>query len=498
MLLDNLKQTYDIICFEDLAAFYSQNRAIFDLFKTHRKDVFLPNQRLIFYSCENPSQEFLNHIQRAAAKIDISNAFILIITPFDILSKLKEANQKYGNDASLINFEVADVKDSKPLIGPGFIKNYDSICAYPFMYLSVEQKRNAMPCCKFDGFVGNYENKSIVDIFSDLPMEKIRQSMINGEKLKECQLCWDVEKYNLTSHRIHGLSKYSDQLDQEWFDDVKLRSLDISPSQLCNFTCRICNSNASSSIAVEEIKHANTDRTNFLKKILHLNKDDFSKTIPQRVVESLNDVEFLHILGGEPFMWPQLDELLELVIGQGYAKNIELALHTNASFYPASIIDKLTKFKGVEILLSIDDIGHRFEIQRGGNWDNVYKNIKMFKAVTSSTIIVKAAITVNIQNILYLDQLTDFFQKLNIDIVWWYLEEPGFQCIDNVTQRVKDLVYQKYHMHPNIELQNIANRVMSTPAVSGQKFLEYMLKLDTRRGQDFKLYHSEIFNAMSD
>jgi sulfatase maturation enzyme AslB (radical SAM superfamily) len=190
--------------------------------------------------------------------------------------------------------------------------------------------------------------------------------------------------------------------------------------------------------------------------------------------------------------------LLDLIIERDVAKNIQLEFNTNSSIYPAAIINKLKKFKRVEILLSIDDIEKRFEIQRGSRWDDICKNLELFKNLKSSTVDVKAAITVNIQNVLYLDQLVEFFENLNFDIVWWYLEDPKYLSIHNTTKKVKNLIYQKYHSHTNPELRNIATGVQSSIPVSGKEFLDYTLKLDHRRGQDFKLWHSEIFNAMSD
>ena len=500
--VDNLKltlaQQYELVCFEDLANYYSLHQPIFDLFKKYRRESFTDTQRLVLYSSNNPSQEFLNHIQRAASRVDISNFFILLVTPFDLSEKIQEANRCYGYDNTMINFSVQDMEPTAPYGAVGFIRNHSTMCAYPFMMLSVVQSRGVTPCCKFGEHVGNLEKNTLDEIFNNSRMASIRQSMLDGQRLPECHICWGLENNNLTSHRTHGMNKYSDYLDQHWFDDIKVRSLDVSPSTLCNFNCRICDPKSSSSIAVEEIQYATTnEQVTKLKQIIHLNKDDFSKSTPLRIVNSLKDVEFLHIMGGEPFKWPQLCELLELAIEQGYASNINLAFNTNGSIYPASLIDTLKKFKSVEILLSIDDIGQRFEIQRGSNWPEIYENIKMFRNLKSQTIDVKAAITINIQNLLYLDQVAEFFQRVGIDIVWWYLEDPEYLCIDRVTAVVKNLVSQKYQSHPIRELSNLVTRMKSTAPTDGTQFLEYMAKLDKRRGQDFKLAHIEIFNAMS-
>jgi MoaA/NifB/PqqE/SkfB family radical SAM enzyme len=500
MNLDQLKEKYDVVCFEDLADYYSRHRAIFDLFKKYYQKEFLGNQRLVLYSSEYLSQEFINHIQRAASQIDISNFFILILTPVDISSKLQEASQKYGHDNILINFEITDIGSSRPFGPAGFVKNYESMCVFPFIQQSVFNTATVRVCCKMSTSVGNLQNNTLHEIFNNDKSTSIRQRLANGEMIKECNVCWDAEKNNLSSLRQHGLTKFRNQLDQGWFDDVKPRTIDVSPVSLCNFSCRICNPGASSSIAVEELRYeTNENNKKRLKQLININKSDFNKSIPSRLIDSMADVEFLHIMGGEPFMWPQLEELLDLLVKKDIAKNIQLEFNSNGSIYPnATIIDKLKKFKQVEILLSIDDIEKRFEIQRSGIWNDVYKNIELFRNLKSSTFNVKAAITVNIQNVLYLDQVVEFFQNLNFGIVWWYLDRPEYLSIHNTTKKVKNLIYQKYHSHADPELRSIATSVQSSRPVSGKEFLEYTLKLDGRRGQDFKLYHSELFNAMSD
>ena len=176
---------------------------------------------------------------------------------------------------------------------------------------------------------------------------------------------------------------------------------------------------------------------------------------------------------------------------------MQLEFSTNGSHFSNAIIKLFKQFKKVEVLLSIDNIGPRFEIERGGAWSTIKENISQFAKINSEFISVKLAITVNIQNLLYLDEMVDFAGEKNVSINWTYLEYPSYLCIDNVTQSVKDLVYTKYHDHHNPELQKISNRVQLAKPISGQTFINYMNQLDKRRGQHFSQTHSEIFNAMS-
>ena len=97
-LKHHLQKQYDLICFEDLADYHSQHGSIFGLFKKCYQTEFAPTQRLVLFSSHALSQQFLNHVQYAAKKIDISNFFILIVNPFDLTALLDQANKLHGND----------------------------------------------------------------------------------------------------------------------------------------------------------------------------------------------------------------------------------------------------------------------------------------------------------------------------------------------------------------------------------------------------------------
>ena len=136
-LKHQLSQQFNTICFEDLAILRQKHRTIFDLFKLHRKDRFERNDRLVLYSAYEPEQDFLDHIQRAAARIDISNFFILIVCPFDIVKKLHNSNQKFGYDSNVIQSMVCELEKTSVMPMANFYQ-MDSICPFPFGHVSVD------------------------------------------------------------------------------------------------------------------------------------------------------------------------------------------------------------------------------------------------------------------------------------------------------------------------------------------------------------------------
>jgi organic radical activating enzyme len=496
-LKSELEQKFELVCFYDLADAVIQHGEIFKIFKKHHSSKYTPNQRLVFYTASEPSQLVLNHLQRAATSIDISNYFIIICTPHNVEKLLDTANKKYGNDTVTMQWYSCNIHSTKS-INSDKIYSFETFCSVPFGLLSVHASNNtARPCCKYQEKSESLDKNTIIDVFAGQSMNQLRDDIKHGRKHKNCKTCWTVEESGGTSMRKQFNNKYIQQCDQEWIDDPKIRDLTISPSNLCNFKCRICSPTDSSKIAIEELKFSSDPiEKQKLKKLISVSNRKNSLALNQilRVASNLN---FLHILGGEPFMWQDLDRLIDQLIDTGQAENIQIEFNTNGSRFPNHVISKLLKFKSVEILVSIDDIEDRFEIQRGGQWSEILKNILAFASLKSPTFSVKLIVTVNIQNILYLDQLVDFCNNHNLEIVWWFLETPQSLCIDFVNGATKDIVFKKYIDHPNSELQSIAKRMYLTPAIAGDQFLDYVKKLDQRRMQDSSLVLKEIIDAMS-
>lgn len=203
-------------------------------------------------------------------------------------------------------------------------------------------------------------------------------------------------------------------------------------------------------------------------------------------------------MGGEPFLWKELPALIDHYIHEGIAKDIQLEFNTNGSLFPDDTIAKIKRhYGGAEMLVSIDNVGQRFELERGGRWQEVYENLQKYSAARDEKIKVKLAVTINIQNVLDLDCMWDLSQTLGLDgVVWWYLEDPKYLCIDHVTQEIKELVSTKYSSHECDELRAIARRMWQSPAVSGQEFLQHMALLDSRRDQSFQNTHADVYRAM--
>jgi MoaA/NifB/PqqE/SkfB family radical SAM enzyme len=321
--------------------------------------------------------------------------------------------------------------------------------------------------------------------------------MIRGEKPQECEACWHLEQSDSTSLRKQFLKKYANEFDS-WLDDPQVRELAWSPSSLCNFTCRICDESSSSSIAVEEIRFATTPqhRSTLQAELGKRSNPQVNWSAVQDVL-SLPHLTYLHLLGGEPFIWPGLRPLLDALVSHGRACNIRLSLNTNGSWYPQDIIEfMITHFQALDLNLSVDSTCEQFELERGGSWHNVINNLTQFARLQLRGVNVKLAVTINLQNVLYLDRVIDLANELGLELIWTYLEEPKYLNIDYATDRAREAIVAKYSNHSECELRSLAQRVKQSPGSDGHEFVAYMDRLDARRGQQFATSHREIYEAM--
>jgi MoaA/NifB/PqqE/SkfB family radical SAM enzyme len=499
--IENLRRDlvaqYKLVSFVDLAEITERHGSAFHFLKSLRKDSFDHDERIVFYSSHCPTDLIINHLQRAVTSIDISNWFILVCSPYNIKEKLSLANEKYGTDEHCISWYQCNLEATN-ILKFDTIYPYETLCFSPFNNIELGAGDNVQPCCKYQSSIGNIKNQTLDKIIVSEDSVNLRRLFQQGIKPAACQHCWNVESSGGTSLRQHMLNKFRHIGDLQHIDTPAVRSINIALSNVCNFKCRICNGTLSSSFAAEEIKYTNdVDLKNRLTLTIQENKSNDINDVIKILNPIIDSLETMHWLGGEPFLMKSLPLVLDHLIRTGHSKHINFEVNTNGSIWSDNIIDKLHHFKKVEILLSIDDIGKRFELQRGGVWEQVDFNIKQWAKIQNQNFIIKIAPTVNVQNILYLDQLVEYCQSLQLDIVWWYLETPDEFCIDNMTKTAKDLVYEKYHLHPTQELRNIANRMRLNPAITDSKFLDTIKRFDQRRLQDFSKEHQEIINAMS-
>lgn len=184
--------------------------------------------------------------------------------------------------------------------------------------------------------------------------------------IPECKECEVAESMGTESLRM----MYNDRLEHE----VGIKHWDFKINNTCNFACRMCNQTSSST-------WANIIRDNPEEWDAYYN-DKHNTRWTKESLEFTNlmlDASYVKFTGGEPFMIPQVKKIIQRLIDEDVAPAITLELITNGSHDLTAWNHLFEKFKRVNINISIEAIGARYEyIRPGASWLTTSNNSVIF------------------------------------------------------------------------------------------------------------------------
>jgi sulfatase maturation enzyme AslB (radical SAM superfamily) len=240
-------------------------------------------------------------------------------------------------------------------------------CPLPFLGIEATPMGQARACCISTENIPDIDlrNNTLSEAFDSAYMQNLRQRFVAGEQPENCVRCWDEEAVGRTSKRMHTLDRYKSVSIVPSITDPRIQTLDLKLGNICNLKCRICGSFSSSKWAAEEI--AMYDKNQTARD--NLANGRWVRESPrfwQDLDVVLKDIKIIEFTGGEPFLIGEHFDFLDRIVTKGYAGSIEIHYNTNTTLIPEEGLRLWPHFKRVEIALSIDDTGDRFEYQRYG------------------------------------------------------------------------------------------------------------------------------------
>ena len=484
-LENTLINLYELKCFIDLADLTTSSTQAYKYFDSCHQIELNNKDRLIFYTSEIISDSLLTHLYQATKLIDVSNYFVLICSPHDITQQLIElATLNFTDSFQSLQVMIESTKS----LQNNFVVS-ETLCPQPWTHLEVLQSGEIRPCCVHTDIVGHVKNDSLSAAFNHTKMQTLRQDLLNGQKPSGCNKCWVAESKGLTSNRSYHMRLRKKELLTSDLDHPTLQSLDLKPGNTCNFKCRICDPSNSSLFAQE----VSLFKSIFIESFNWAESD--SKTIDE-IVKLLPNLANIDMYGGEPFLIKPLLHVVQQAVEQGYASQMRLHYNSNGSIYPDAQIEYWKKFKHVDIQFSIDNIGARFELERGGSWQKVESNIKKLIGLNLDNVSISIMPTISIMNVLYLDEILQWAKELGVQVNPNYLIDPAGFDLKNLTADAKQLIFEKFQHHPWPEIKNIISYINAVPNSDGRAFLELCKYFDTLRNQNFAKSHFEIAKAM--
>lgn len=491
MTPENLKQVldkkYQLCGFTDLADLTSSPVSAFKFFKSAHQAQFEPKQRIVIYTSRVIDNQVIDHLYQITNFVDISNWFVLICSTTDVSTQLLSVCQTSSSDSVPFQNLVVPLNGTKDL-GTNFTLP-NSLCAIPWSNLEIKQDGDITPCCTSTYNFGNIRNDRLEDVFNGPGMTKLRQQLIEGQLPVGCNACWNREKQGLISIRQHNAKRLKESFMLRYFDKPRIATIDLKFQNTCNFKCRICGPACSSLYAEEQSKYTN------IKITPQLPWSEEEKFISQ-MHQLLPDLNNIDMYGGEPFLIKKFSKVLKTAVDTGVAKNIRLHYNSNGSVWPERFIPYWSHFKQVDIHFSIDAVGHRFELQRGGLWQEVEKNILRIKNLNFDNLSISIMPTVSIMNVFYIDEVLEWAHSHKFPVFLGHVTTPTAFALSSLTQEAKDLIVKKFTNSPWAELQELSNAVQLMPATTGQPFCQKTQWFDSIRKENFSDTHPEIAKAM--
>jgi len=394
---------------------------------------------------------------------------------------------------------------------------HDKFCVLPWVSLEASPIGTVRPCCLAeeeitdnDGNKFELSSCNFVDIQDSNYMKNLREQFLAGAKPQTCRKCWNEERSGRTSKRMHTLDRLKHMIDDtDWTADAKpLMFLDLKLGNICNLKCRICGSWSSSAFATEELQFMSAEEKKTSHHYIMLKQGAWPRENTNfwaEIDRVLDQIRYIEFTGGEPFMIREHFDMLKGIVDRGIANQVEIHYNTNGTQYPEHAEEIWRHFKHVEIAFSIDDVDKRFEYQRtNAVWTEVQNNIQKFYAMRerNKNITLQVCSTVNVFNVMYLEDLANWIDSQSFDFVYWnMLHEAWYLSIGTLPEKAKAVAKQrlqtaKVSNRHRAEFDRMIEFIDRGASIDGQVLRMKIEDLDFKRKQNLRDFLPELADAI--
>ncbi|WP_448203904.1 twitch domain-containing radical SAM protein [Azospirillum sp. sgz302134] len=270
-----------------------------------------------------------------------------------------------------------------------------SFCVLPWVQFATDQLGRVRPCYLTEfpltpeapdrEAVSAVGPGGVEGAWNSAAMRRIRRDMLAGKTPLECRDCQRGEGAGMQPYRRRHNRVYADRIAPSVAATAEdgtaplhlIRKFDLYPGNSCNLQCRMCSPVNSTGLIDEWVERtgraADDPLVTALRRIDWYKRDDFR----QSVEALLPQVDWLHFLGGEPFVIKQMYQILERAVELGVAGNITLSYNTNLTTLPKRLTALWRHFKAVSLTVSLDGVGPVNDLIRSpSRWEVVERNLK--------------------------------------------------------------------------------------------------------------------------
>jgi MoaA/NifB/PqqE/SkfB family radical SAM enzyme len=382
----------------------------------------------------------------------------------------------------------------------------------------------------------NIENVTVDQYFNGPgSVSQARQDLCDGAELERCSHCYrdeSVTDIGFRQRRNQQAAIFPDaDFDQSLKESTIYKEISkpkqhprfyhVSFSNVCNMACVMCDASNSTMLA--------TDWT----------KAGIISSVPSRqdwtdgpawagfLTHLLNNPEImcLHVMGGEPMYHKKFKALIHFLVDNNHT-NFHFTVVTNGSIYDAELVEMLTKFKSVQIEISIESFDSSNDyIRWPSDTNNIRQNILKYLQHRTDTVDIVLRTVPQLLSLMHYDNVLSFALDNDVVIDSNILYRPDYFQPALLPVDIKNIIRQRIQPYAELDTEhdavkniNIRNRGRLKQAIAAnanlvlgllnrsvdnipekrQALVEYLQRMDRVRKIDVRDYVPELHKFLTE
>jgi wyosine [tRNA(Phe)-imidazoG37] synthetase (radical SAM superfamily) len=339
----------------------------------------------------------------------------------------------------------------------------NSYCSQKWWWLTVDPERRLLAsCCKADQqqIDTTWLSTNPGKLFNNPTIQQERADMLAGKAVTSCaKSCWVPESQGIPSRR----TLMQDKSDRVFTDVVaQPEVVELVLGSDCNMTCVYCSKRFSSAWRRDIVEHGTyipgytiEDRFDLTlddRVILKLGQSDLKNSGKYQLILNeitrLGKIKTLKIMGGEPFLYNGLEDILRFV--EADTIDITTGLGVNSKRFERML--GMLPPDSTQLVISAESTGKLYEFVRYGNsYENFLRNLEIVK---KHKIKYKFAVAISNLNIHGFKQFQDEFATE--DDYFNVLVDPVFLAPSVIDPAARDAVlatsykYYEQEIHQSV------------------------------------------------
>lgn len=376
----------------------------------------------------------------------------------------------------------------------------EKFCINPFVGLDIQPDGEIKPCCKINPTIPNDQIPNIKDGITKYKnnewVKRLQAQFKNGERPADCSRCWKDESIGIKSKRQLDQDALSSRISQNDINSNKIKNIQISFGNICNLACRICGPRSSSRWVAEMKKN------NIGEYPIHNWHQD--QKVMDDIYEHTKDSIHMDFGGGEPLLTEITEHMayLQRFVDNGTARDVTLHYVTNGTnFVSNQFLELWKKFKFIDIQVSIDDTGDRYEYNRyPAVWPEVFFNLKNYQNLVKENparFRLSLSFTISAFTILYAEEFVIWCVRQGLPMPYMgVLSNPVYYRPSVFPKDIRKAIGEKLQSSKIKAVKDLKGLLDRDDSKHFDQFLEGIKVLDTIRKQDFAKIFPELHKLL--